>query len=573
MVASENYLTNVMEDQHVPPSLSDEKSANDRLSTPPGGKLEDSTTENNGKEANEALKSDSPRPVHGVKWVLVVVSLLASFLIYSLDVTIVATIQPAIVLTFGHVDLVPWLAAAFALASAATVLPWSKAYGTFSAKILFISGTVLFMAASALCGAAPDINAFIVGRALAGVGGIGMYMGIMTILSVNTSESERPRYLGMLGFFWGIGTVLGPVVGGAFAESSATWRWAFYINLIVGAVVAPIYVFILPDFIPQPGVSLKERLAQLDYLGALGSAGAFLCIMMAMNFGGVLWSWNDGRSIALFILAVVIAVAFTLQQVFLIGTSMQYRMFPMHFFRNRTMVILFGNMMWAAFGCLISIYYLPLYFQFSRGATAMETSVYMLPFILFLSVAVLLNGHFMAKTGYYYPWFLFGTALQAIGAGLMYTVDETTPDAKIYGYTLLLGFGVGCYSQAGFPVAQVSVAAGDIPYSVGFMMVSQMLGIALGTGMAGALFVNTAHHGLSAIFPHASSDEISSAASGASSALLNAADPDTRARAVHVIALAIRNAFVPMVVSGAIAFLSSLFLKREKVFVPQAMAG
>ncbi|TLS20901.1 uncharacterized protein PpBr36_10776 [Pyricularia pennisetigena] len=247
--------------------------------TPPDGKLEDSTTESNGKEANETLKSDSPRPVHGVKWVLVVVSLLASFLIYSLDVTIVATIQPTIVLTFGHVDLVPWLAAAFALASAATVLPWSKAYGTFSAKILFVSGTVLSMAASALCGAAPDINAFIVGRALAGVGGID-------------------------------------------------------------------------------------------------------------------------------------------------------------------------------------------------------------------------------------------------------TVDETSPDAKIY----------GCYSQAGFPVAQVSVAADDIPYGVGFMMVSQMLGIALGTGMAGALF-------------------ISSAASGASSALLNAADPDTRARAVHVIALAIRNPFVPMVVSGAIAFL------------------
>lgn len=86
------------------------------------------------------------------------------------------------------------------------------------------------------------------------------------------------------------------------------------------------------------------RLKQLDYLGALGSAGAVLCIMMAMNFGGVLWSWDDGRSIALFVLSVVILVAFVLQQVFLIGTSIEYRIFPMHFWKSRTMVICFATM-------------------------------------------------------------------------------------------------------------------------------------------------------------------------------------------------------------------------------------
>ena len=161
-------------------------------------------------------------------------ALLAAFLLYALDTTIVATIQPAIVNTYGRVDLVPWLAAAFALASAASTLPWSKAFGTFSAKKLFIAGTVLFMGASALCGGAPDINAFIVGRALAGIGGTGMYMGIMTLLSVNTSEAERPRYLSLTGFWWGIGTVLGPVVGGAFAESSATWRCRFRPSLVPG---------------------------------------------------------------------------------------------------------------------------------------------------------------------------------------------------------------------------------------------------------------------------------------------------------------------------------------------------
>jgi MFS family permease len=256
----------------------------------------------------------------------------------------VATIQPAIVNVFGHVDLVPWLSVAFALASAASTLIWSKAFGLFSAKKLFIGATALFMGASALCGGAPDITAFIVGRALAGVGGTGMYMGLLTILSVNTTEVERPRYLSLTGFWWGIGTVLGPVVGGAFAESSATWRWAFYLNPCVGGVVAPIYFLVLPDYHPMPGVSLRSRLGKLDYIGAALSSGTFLCIMMGMNFGGVLWSWGDGRSIALFVLSGVLFGVFCAQQIFCFMTSTTDRVFPMHFFRNYEMILLFITM-------------------------------------------------------------------------------------------------------------------------------------------------------------------------------------------------------------------------------------
>ncbi|KAJ4341110.1 hypothetical protein N0V95_007330 [Ascochyta clinopodiicola] len=524
----------------------------------------------------KAVNTKSPRPVHGAKkryhltgssqWFLVVVSLLASFLLYALDTTIVATIQPAIVTTFGHVDLVPWLSVAFALASAASTLTWSKAFGLFSAKKLFLGATALFMGASALCGGAADITAFIVGRAIAGIGGTGMYMGLLTILSVNTSDVERPRYLSLTGFWWGIGTVLGPVVGGAFAESSATWRWAFYLNPCVGGVVAPIYFLILPDFHPVPNVSLRSRLAKLDYIGSVLSCGMFLCIMMGLNFGGVLWSWGNARSITLFVLSGVLFGFFVAQQVLCFMTSTTDRIFPMHFFRSYEMVILFTTMMFSAFGTFITIYYLPLYFQFTRGATALETSVYILPYIMFLSASVLLNGYFMSRSGYYYPWYLFGSALQLIGGALLYTADETTSNAMVYGYTILLGVGVGCYCQAGFPIAQIKVPASDIAYSVGFMTVSQMLGIALGTGMSGALFVNQAHSGLHNLFPGASAEEVSSAVAGVGSELIDKASEEVAASAIHVIALSIQDAFVPVFVTGGIAFLCSLALKREKLF-------
>ncbi|KAK2591311.1 hypothetical protein QQS21_010995 [Conoideocrella luteorostrata] len=439
--------------------------------------------------SEKSPQEESPRSVHGIKWFLVVVSLLASFLLYALDTTIVATIQPAIIATFGHVDLVPWLGVSFALASAASTLIWSKAYGVFSAKKLFLGSTALFMGASGLCGGAPHINAFVVGRALAGVGGTGMYMGLLTILSVSTSDAERPRYLSLTGFWWGIGTVLGPVVGGAFAQSPATWRWSFYLNPCVGGVVAPIYFIVLPDYHPLNGIPLRRRLAMLDYIGALLSSATFLCVMMAMNFGGVLWRWNDGRSVALFVLAGVFWVLFCLQQVYTVGTSMDHRIFPMHFFKNYAMVNLFIT---------------------------------------------------------------------------MNTADEQTSNAKIYGYTILLGVGVGCYCQAGFPAAQVQVAAKDFAYSVGFMTVSQMLGIALGTGISGAVFVNLAHQGLEHLFPNATTGQISSAVAGVGSDLLNSASPETATAAIHAIAAAIQNAFVPVFVTGAAAFLCSLAMMRQK---------
>ncbi|RGP81354.1 aurofusarin rubrofusarin efflux pump aflt [Fusarium longipes] len=539
-----------------------------------GGRTRPSDLENSSNNASqEGLhqskdpdNQDPPRTIHGARWFLVVCALLSALFLYALDNTVVANVQAKVVETFKRVDLVPWLGVSFALASAATTLPWSKAYGTFSAKKLYIGSTTVFMAASALCGAAPDINSFIVGRAIAGAGGCGMYMGLLTLLSVTTTNSERPKYLSLTGFIWGIGTVLGPVVGGSLGDSSATWRWAFYLNLFVGVVVGPIYVILLPDFKPQADVPLLQRLAQIDYLGSLLSIGSVLTVIMAMNFGGVLWDWDAGRSIGLFVTSGVLIILFVLQQVFLVGTTRTNRLFPMHFWRSRTMICLFFTMMLATFGSFIGIFYLPLYYQFARGSTAVETSVHLLPFILFLVAFNLLNGQFMGRTGYYYPWYIVGAAMELIGGVLLYTVDEHTSDAKIYGYTIILGTGVGCFCQAGFAVAQMKVKPDEIPYSVGFMTVGQMLGIVFGTGMSGALFINYGQQALSAVFPDASKSEIADALAGVGSSLIDSASKSVRDEAIHGITRAIQLAYVPIIAAGSICLICGLCMRREKVF-------
>ena len=128
--------------------------------------------------------------------------------------------QPNIVQTFGEIDKLPWLAVAFVLPSASLVFPWSKAYSIFNVKWLYIAHVLLFEVGSAVAGGAPNMNALIVGRAIAGIGGCGMYIGGLTYFSVMTTPKERPIYVSLVTPVWGLGTVLGPVVSDIYCKQN-----------------------------------------------------------------------------------------------------------------------------------------------------------------------------------------------------------------------------------------------------------------------------------------------------------------------------------------------------------------
>ena len=123
-----------------------------------------------------------------------------------------------------------------------TILPWGKAYGVFNIKWIYVFNVLLFETGSAICGASPNMTVLIIARVIAGIGGCGMHSGCLTYIAVSTTMKERPMYMSGIAVLWGLGSVLGPVVpcacpaaardslttaqvGGAFATSSATWRW------------------------------------------------------------------------------------------------------------------------------------------------------------------------------------------------------------------------------------------------------------------------------------------------------------------------------------------------------------
>ncbi|EFQ99576.1 MFS drug efflux transporter [Nannizzia gypsea CBS 118893] len=506
-------------------------------------------------------------------WILVVTAILSSHMLFALDNTIVANIQPAIVDQFLETQKISWLSVAFPLCSSALVLPWSKAYATYNAKWLYIGCVILFMAGSALCGAAPSMNAMIVGRAIAGAGGSGMYFGVLTLLSVNTTVNERPFYIGLTAVSWGIGTVTGPAIGGAFAESAATWRWAFYINLVIGGVFAPVYLLLLPSFEPLPNSTHKEKAQNIDWVGALLCIGALATIVMAIDFGGSEWSWNSGPSIALFVVAGVLFIVFGVQQTFYILCTETNRLFPVHFLKNRSLFLLFILNTCASSGLFISVYYIPLYFQFTQGDTAIKASIRLLPFVLILIFTIIFNGHMMSRFGYYFPWYLLGSAFELIAATLMYLVKPDTSAGAIYGYTALMALGVGAFNQAGYSVVQAKVQPNEIPWALGYMMVSQLGGIVLALGIAGAIFVNKATTGLLSLLPDADPEVVKNAIAGTSSSFFKSLSDYDQARALGVIVSAIDQVYILLIVAGAMGVVLSAFLNREKLFLEVAAGG
>lgn len=518
-------------------------------------------------------KEPPPRDVSGWKWVLVVLAIYSSQFLFALDNTIVANVQPVIVERFDAMSKLPWISVSFNMAAASTNSVWGKVYDHFNAKWTYVLCVVIFEAGSALCGAAPNINAFIVGRTICGLSGAGMYVGLMTLISLTTTMKERPMYISGCGLTFGLGTVVGPIIGGAFTSSSAGWRWAFYINLCVGALFAPVYLFMLPNKDPRPGASLMDRAREMDYLGGLLTTGAFVSGVMALSFGGVAYPWNSGTIIGLFCTSGVLFILLGLQQVFTICTTTARRIIPVEFFKNRTVLLLFAVTSAGATGVFVPTYMIPIYFQFTRGDSALESGVRLLPFIALMIAAVTANGALLSTLGYYMPWYLVGGILVVIGSALMFTVDESTTLAKIYGYSIILGVGVGIFAQASFAVVPAVVPPTMIGSAIGFIALSQITGITIALAIANSVFLNSSLAGLRSLLPDVPRAKIMQTIAGAQSEFFQELEPDVRRRVLGVIVDAQANTYALVISAGALVVVLSALMKREKLFVGGGPGG
>ena len=294
--------------------------------------------------------------------------------------------------------------------------------------------------------------------------------------------------------------------------------------------------------------------------------------VFAIDFGGVIYPWKSGRIIGLFCTSGILFILFGFQQAYCILTTKERRIFAVEFLRSRTMILMFIATACGSSAIFIPIYFIPLFFQFTRDASAISAGVHLLPYVVVLVIFCVANGGIMSATGWYFPWFFVGGVFTIIGQSLMYTLNAESSESRAYGYSVLAAIGGGAFVQAGFSVAQAKVGKVKIPEAIGFITLGQLLGATVSLAIADAVFLNQASAGIQKILPDTPHTEIIATISGSGSSLFKTLDPATRAHVIDATVSSMSKVYILGITAGAIVFVASILMRREKLFMTAGAA-
>jgi len=297
--------------------------------------------------------------------------------------------------------------------------------------------------------------------------------------------------------------------------------------------------------------------------------------MIVVTFGGSIYAWDSPASIALWVIFGVCLITFILQQYFLIFTTEDRRIFPAHFLKSRTLVLLYLATGGAGAAQATTLYYTPLYFQFTRGDSALQAAVRLLPFICTFILFVMVAGGSLPIVGRYNLYYIIGGCLIVAGAAPLCTIDETTSAGRIYGFEVLMATGIGLVFQNAYSVAVAKVPAKDQAKVIGFINVAQIGTIAISLSIVGSLFQNLGFSSLEKGFAGypIPKEYIRSALAGRISPIFSSADPETIHIAIVAIADTIRRIFGTVVAAGALIVISGLLMKFEKIDLDVVAGG
>lgn len=407
----------------------------------------------------------------------ILISLMLSTSLVALDSTIVATAVPSIVGDLGGFAEFPWLFSVYLLAQAVSVPVYGKLADTFGRKPIMLFGIGLFLLGSILCGLAWSMPALIAFRAVQGLGaGAVQPMGI-TIAGDIYTLAERAKAQGYLASVWAISAVVGPTLGGLFAQY-LTWRWIFLVNIPLCALAAWMLIRKFKE-------SVKRVRHQIDYLGSASLTIGCTLIILGLLEGGQAWAWDSPTSIAILLIGVLLIVLFVLVQ-----RRAAEPVLPLWVFTRRVLLASAVIALLVGATLLGLTTYVPTFVQTVLGTGPLVAGFALATLTIGWPISAALSGRFYLRLGFR-KTALIGSSLVVIGAALTLPLGAGSSVFAVAGCCFVVGLGMGLVASPTLIAAQSSVGWTERGVVTANNLFFRSIGSAVGVAVFGAIANST----------------------------------------------------------------------------------
>ncbi|KAI9319589.1 major facilitator superfamily domain-containing protein [Zopfochytrium polystomum] len=501
-----------------------------------------------------------------LQFYLIFVGLNVAVFLAALDQTIVSVALQAIATEFTAQDQVAWVATAYLLTSTAFIPSYGQLADIFGRKSVYLFAIVIFEIGSALCGAATSMPFLIVARAVAGLGGGGIFSLVIIIIADLVPLRDRAKWTGVIGAGFGLASVAGPLLGGAFVDH-VSWRWVFYINLPLGAIAIVVVILFL-NIKTVKSENMLQDLAKIDWIGTFVLVVAVICLLVPLQGGGTQYAWNSPTVISLFIVGGVFVALFVFVEMKIAARPIV----PPYLFKDYKVVATFmtAGFFGAAFFGLI--FYVPQWFQVVKGDSATSAGIRTLPLIAGLVLCSVGTGIVSSATGLAWPFIPAGGVIVGLAAVLIGLLNESSAGWEQVIYILIGGIGAGTTLQMVVLVGQFTVSEELLSTMTSLINFFQTIGAVLGLAGVSVAFnqklpgnvaqsIADANATLHFLIPGVDLELLLKAPS-----LIRVALPESEwPPVVHGFVETLQLVFRILIPFAAVSALSSLFMKKERL--------
>ncbi|MEV7663761.1 MDR family MFS transporter [Paenarthrobacter sp. NPDC089316] len=416
----------------------------------------------------------------------VMVGLMLGMFLSSLDQTIVSTSIYTIANDLDGLSLQAWATTAYLITSTVSTPLYGKLSDIFGRRPLYLAAILIFLAGSLYAGSVHSMTELAIARGIQGLGAGGLLALALTIIGDIVALKDRAKYQGYFMSVFGISSVLGPVIGGAFAGSANIlgfdgWRWVFFINLPIG-LAALVVVFM---YLHLPVRHVKQK---IDYWGAAAITLAIVPLLLVAEQGRT-WGWSSAGSWLCYGLGVIGIVAFLLAE----RRAGDYALIPLRLFKNTTFGLSSLLNFIIGIGMFGAIAMLPMYLQLVKGLTPTEAGLMMITFTVGILFGSISAGRTISSSGVYRIFPILGTAVLAGAATVMGLVLGVDTGLWVPGLiAVFFGVGLGFCMQPLTLAMQVSVPPKDMGVGTSTAAFFRSMGGAVGTAVFISMLFSTA---------------------------------------------------------------------------------